>query len=80
MRLLIEGGADANPRNEEGWVSVHLASSMEKTDTARLLLEGGAIANAHWQDEEGWTSFQMASANGNKEVAQMMLGTSGHGI
>jgi ankyrin repeat protein len=55
VHLLLESGANPNARDKEGWLSVHLASSMKKTEVVRLLLEGGANANARFKDLKGWT-------------------------
>ena len=46
IRLLLEKGADANAKNNEGWHALQLAAKQGNLEIVKLLLDKGADINA----------------------------------
>ena len=46
VRTLLAGGADVNAAQVDGMTALHWAAYRDDLDTARMLVEGGADANA----------------------------------
>src|SRR5690606_19338998 len=65
---LIERGAQVN---RLGWTPLHYAASKGRTDTARMLIERGALVNAPAPD--GTTPLMMAAYSGDRETVQLLL-------
>ena len=67
-RALIAAGAQVN---RLGWTPLHYAASKAQVDTARMLMEKGAIVNAPGPD--GTTPLMMAALSGKPEIVRLLL-------
>ncbi|MER1967176.1 ankyrin repeat domain-containing protein [Castellaniella sp. GW247-6E4] len=65
---LIDAGAQVN---RLGWTPLHYAASKARMDTARLLIQRGAIVNAPGPD--GTTPLMMAALSGNEPMVRLLL-------
>lgn len=65
---LITAGAQVN---RLGWTPLHYAASRAQVDTARMLIERGAIVNAPGPD--GTTPLMMAALSGKQAIVQLLL-------
>jgi len=50
MKLLLEGGADPNARQQVGYTALHSAASHGDVEMAKLLIQHGADAHARTED------------------------------
>src|SRR5690606_14658624 len=67
-RALIAAGAQVN---RLGWTPLHYAASKAQVETARMLIEHGAIINAPGPD--GTTPLMMAALSGKPEMVRLLL-------
>jgi ankyrin repeat protein len=58
-RLFVELGADASAQDNDGWTSLHRASSRGQVEVSRILIEHDAKMVS--QNNEGWTPLHLAS-------------------
>ncbi len=65
---LIRAGAQVN---RLGWTPLHYAASKARMDTARMLIEHGAIVNAPGPD--GTTPLMMAALSGKADMVRLLL-------
>ncbi|MFT0531795.1 ankyrin repeat domain-containing protein [Castellaniella hirudinis] len=65
---LIQAGARVN---RLGWTPLHYAASKGQVDTARMLIQRGAIVNAPGPD--GTTPLMMAALSGKPAIARLLL-------
>lgn len=65
---LIQAGAQVN---RLGWTPLHYAASKAQVETARLLIDWGAIVNAPGPD--GTTPLMMAALSGKPDIVQLLL-------
>jgi len=70
VKMLLEAGADANARQESGFVPLHVAASNGNAALVELLLKHGARADA--KTDDGKTAGEMAAERGHKELAEML--------
>ncbi|MFL3667032.1 MAG: ankyrin repeat domain-containing protein, partial [Verrucomicrobiota bacterium] len=70
VRLHLTAGADANIRDEGGWVPLHGASGSGHRETVELLLAKGAKVNGPAMS--GKTALDYASRAGHKETADLL--------
>ena len=70
VRLHLTAGADANIRDEGGWVPLHGASGSGHSEIAELLLANGAKVNV--PSMSGKTALDYASRAGHKETADLL--------
>src|SRR6267378_934049 len=70
VKMLLEAGADANARQESGFVPLHVAASNGHAALVELLLKHGARADA--KTDDGKTAGEMAAEKGHKELAEML--------
>jgi ankyrin repeat protein len=72
VRHLIEGGADLNAHDDNGWSPLHFAAQAGSVAIADLLLRAGAHVNA--SDSNGNTPLSNAvfSYRGDGEVIQLL--------
>ena len=71
---LLEGGAEVNPRHDNGNTPLHVAVSSwrgDDTEIAMALLQAGAEVNA--LNDEGMTPLHLALATGNPAHANALL-------
>lgn len=70
---LIERGAeiDARSTNQMKNTPLHAAAAGRKPESARLLLDEGADANA--RQEGGWTALHAAAQNGDRDIVEMLV-------
>jgi ankyrin repeat protein len=71
VRLLLDKGADVNPRAGSFHCALEAASGAEHFDVARLLLEKGADVNAHTVPHS--SALQAASRGGHIAVLRLLL-------
>jgi len=70
VKMLLEAGADANARQESGFVPLHVAASNGNAALVELLLKHGARADA--KTDDGKTAGEMAAERGHKELAEKL--------
>ena len=71
-RVLIKSGASVNTKNIAGVTALHIASSNDSVETAKVLLEqGNAYVNV--EDDEGFTPLMRACLNNNDNVVEILL-------
>ena len=71
VKILLEHGADVNPRNVDGITPLHLATVAGHVDVARILLEHGADVNT--KNEDNQTPLHYAATEGHAVVARLLL-------
>lgn len=74
-RLLLDGGADVNGRDNIGYTPPHWAAEYGRPDVAELLVQHGADLAA--VDAEGSTPLELALRRGASEVARVLLAAGG---
>uniref|UniRef100_F6PWU4 Ankyrin repeat and SOCS box containing 16 n=1 Tax=Equus caballus TaxID=9796 RepID=F6PWU4_HORSE len=72
VRLLLTFGAKANVLSEEGMTPLHLCTSPESLQCAKLLLEAGSTVNLAAQDSE-MTPLHVAAGRGLEEHVALYL-------
>ena len=70
-RFLLERGADAKARQEEGSTALHAAAFDGNADLVRLLLDHGADPMAR-QTADGKTPLDLAVERGHADVAEIL--------
>jgi ankyrin repeat protein len=71
VKILVESGADVNPRREgDGWTPLHLASLFGKADVAQALLEAGARSSIKGSD--GLTAEDVAKKYRHHALADIL--------
>ena len=71
VRALLDGGADVNAPDPNGWTPLMEAVFAGHADTIRALLIRGADANT--KDHAGWTPLMEAASKGHVEVVMILL-------
>lgn len=70
--MLLRAGADPNRAGgQDGWTPLHIASSQESIESARLLLEAGADPNL--PDDDGMTALHKSVGWGRSEMTSLFL-------
>ena len=69
-QVLLEHGAQVDPRNVAGRTPLHLAAGGGQAELVALLLEHGADPQA--KDRNGWTPARWAAAFGHDALAQRL--------
>ena len=69
-RLLLDRGANASPRGEEGTTPLHEAAGSSQMEFAKLLIEHGADVNA--KDDAGKTPLAIALEAKQPEIAELL--------
>ena len=67
VRMLLEAGADANAKQEGGFVPLHSAAQNGNAPLVELLLKHGARADA--RNDKGKTPSDIAAEAGHKDLA-----------
>jgi ankyrin repeat protein len=70
VQLLLESGADANARQQGGFIALHAAAQNGDHAMVKLLLDHGADAAAATDD--GRTAADIADAAGHPEVVALL--------
>jgi ankyrin repeat protein len=70
VKMLLEGGADPDAKQERGFVPLHSAAANGNSVVVELLLKYGAHANA--KADDGKTPADMAAEGGHKDLAEML--------
>ena len=70
-KYVLEEGADANAKNNEGKTALMYASMNGRKEVARLLVDSKAYVNA--SSKAGWTALMYASRWGHKEIAELLV-------
>jgi ankyrin repeat protein len=70
VRFLLEHGADVSAQGQNGWTSLHVASSNGTLGVVRLLLEHDAGVEAKGND--GRTALQVAADEGRDEFVKLL--------
>src|SRR5256886_7835000 len=72
LRALLEKGAYANAKDNNGWTALMSAAASPRAEAVEALLEKGAEVNA--QDKTGWTALMGAASSGQAESVRALLG------
>jgi ankyrin repeat protein len=72
VKMLLERGADANAKQERGFVPLHDAAANGNLALVQLLVRHGARVDA--KSDDGKTPVDMAVDRGHKEVAEWLTG------
>lgn len=70
LRQLLNGGADVEERDEQGWTPLHWAAGQGHTEIVRLLLEHGASISSTGRDLR--VPLLIAQAARRQEVVQIL--------
>lgn len=70
VKMLIDGGADINAKDNIGGSSLMYASYYGRKDVVKLLLDNGADVNV--KDKDGWTALTRASKKQNKNITDLL--------
>ncbi len=81
VALLIEGGADPNLQDVDGYTALMFATSASSTRTVKLLLDHGANISlkVHGKDprgegeDEGYTALLFACRNGDVDIVKLLM-------
>jgi hypothetical protein len=71
VMLLLEHGADASAKDNDGWTTMHAAAYWGLEAILLMLLEHGADSSA--KDNAGWTPLHAAAYPGQGETARLLL-------
>ena len=71
MQLLLDGGADPDSANCDGFTPLHEAAWSGDVDAWKLLLDKGA--NPNCLSHIGWTPLHYAVWRGNTDLVQLLL-------
>jgi len=71
MRLLVEGGANLDYRDDTGSSTLFRAASCGHLSVVQILVQ--ACADLELADDEGWTPLLSAAWNGNFEVVRFLM-------
>jgi len=72
VKMLLEGGADANAKQERGFAPLHDAAANGHLALVQLLVSHKARADA--RSEDGKTPGEMAAERGHGQVAEWLAG------
>jgi len=78
VRRLLDGGADPNSRDCDGWTALHMAAGRGETEVVRLLLAYGADVSA--RNKQGDTPLHVAIMLGHADAARALLEAGGGGL
>jgi ankyrin repeat protein len=70
--MLLEGGADANAKQEHGFVPLHDAAANGNLALVQLLVSHRARADE--RSDDGKTPGEMAAERGHGQVAEWLAG------
>ncbi|SPN99130.1 related to ankyrin repeat protein [Cephalotrichum gorgonifer] len=71
IQLLLEHGAEVEPRRENEISALYRAAQTGRTENVSVLLRHGA--NPNWQDRRGQTALFAAAMNGHAETMKALL-------
>ncbi|MBI3652014.1 MAG: ankyrin repeat domain-containing protein [Acidobacteria bacterium] len=71
IKALLEKGATADAKDDQGRTPLMEASFAGHSETVRALLDSGAAVNA--QDHDGWTALMEAASKGHTEIVRLLL-------
>jgi len=69
-RMLVDGGADADATDEDGWTALHFAAGDGGVDLIELLLEKGLKADARAKD--GATPIELAEEEEHDDAVEAL--------
>src|SRR5581483_5607465 len=76
--LLLQAGADPNPKGDHGGTPLHVAAAEGRLGAARRLLAHGALANAQSNaSDKRWTPWHEARRAGHAELAALLASHGG---
>lgn len=71
VNALIEGGAEVNAVNNDGWTPLHPAAEIGNTEIVNVLVKRGASVDAIGCN--GLTPLHLAAQNNHKDVVEVLL-------
>ena len=72
VKVLIKSGAKVDAKNIAGVTALHIASSNDSFETAKVLLDDGD-ATVNIEDDEGFTPLMRACLNKNDDIVELLL-------
>lgn len=73
VRMLLEEGADPEPRSYDGSTALHIAASMGNAELIDILLQWVPATSLCCRTSDGMTPLYMAADNGSEEGVSRML-------
>ena len=70
VEAMLEGGADVNAKDDDGWTALHFAAGDGTPELIKLLLSKGLKADA--EDKDGATPLEMAEEEEHEEAAELL--------
>lgn len=70
---LLEGGADPDAANSEGWTALHMAAFRGSRSIVRALLNAPLAADPNCRDRRGWSPLHVAAQEGHTDVMAALL-------
>ncbi|KAK5659169.1 hypothetical protein OQA88_1259 [Cercophora sp. LCS_1] len=71
VRVLLEGGADVDVKDRDGWTPLHTAAHKGREAMVGVLLEGGADIEA--KGDDGLSPLQYAAFCGHEAIVRVLL-------
>lgn len=71
MKSCLEGGADVEARDQNGWTPLHRAAFKGRVESVKVLLSHGASVNV--VDDAGYTPLQCAVEAGHAHLALLLI-------
>lgn len=71
IRMLLDGGADVDAQDAQGWTALSWAVKHRHAGVATLLVEAGA--NSEIESRDGWTPMALAVKGGSPTIIEIAM-------